>query len=215
MRGEAGIQVALERLPRPFRARSRIDVDRHRNVAADPRGQGRAVFRDLLRELRKVAHGRVGDEGDPGPPPSDIWQRLPTLDRDPDRGMGRLERSDVQSDRRGPRGVDRDLLPPKRGEQGRVPAVEAGTLLLRGEAERLELDGQVAAPHPEIETARGQPIEERELLGDPDRVVERQDGDHRAEPQPTGPLAERREDEGGGGAEASGVEVVFGDPETG
>ena len=53
-----------------------------------------------------------------------------------------------------------------------------------GHAVAAELRGPVAAPHPDVEPAARDDVHQRHLLGEPERVVERQDGGGQADADP-------------------------------
>ena len=70
----------------------------------------------------------------------------------------------------------------------------------------------VTAPGGEIDPAVAQEIERRPLFGDPDRMMQRQHGDGRRQPDARAACRDRREHEIGAGEHAERVEMVLADP---
>ena len=91
--------------------------------------------------------------------------------------------------------------------------VEALAVLLLGHVVAPELGRAVAPPHAHVETALRDDVDQRHLLGQPQRVVERQDRRGQADPHPA-----RARGRGGGQArrvhrQAVVDEVVLGEPD--
>ena len=108
------------------------------------------------------------------------------LRRDPDRRMRTLDRL-REHGRLGNReelSLVAERLPTERFQDdvdGFFPAVAA---LLQLEAEALELVVLVAAAETDVDASAGQEIERRDLLGDDERMVQRNHDDRRADAQP-------------------------------
>ena len=69
-----------------------------------------------------------------------------------------------------------------RPDQDREGLVEALPALDLGDAVALELDRAVAAADADVETAAAEDVDHRQLFGQPDRIVEGQDGGGQADP---------------------------------
>ena len=96
-------------------------------------------------------------------------------------------------------------------EKDRERLVEAIPLLGHVEPVEAELDRRHAAPDAKLEAAVRQRIEHRHFLDQPQRVVDRQQVDQRAEAQAFGALAQRGEQDPGRRREDQRRAVVLGD----
>nr|BFE87592.1 hypothetical protein GCM10020093_101930 [Planobispora longispora] len=93
-----------------------------------------------------------------------------------DLGAGPVELAVVAEDRVGPQAEDHLQR-----------LVEPVTRLGQVDAEALELEALVAAPDAQLQPSAGEQVHHGRLLGDVDRVVQRQDHDPGAEAEPFGP----------------------------
>src|ERR1700760_165321 len=139
--------------------------------------------------------------------------------RPPGRGARGATHEDGQSTRlnryreyphRAPPPLDR-LTGPRPAEQGDArfergpPGREVGT-------EHVELAPPVARSHHHLRPPLADDVDDREFLGDSQRVVQRQDEGGHAQPQPAGPGSKGGQRSQRRGAVAVGAAVVFGDP---
>jgi hypothetical protein len=76
-----------------------------------------------------------------------------------------------------------------------------------------ELGRAVAAPHPDVEPPLRDDVDQRHLLGQPDRIVEGQDGGRQADPNSRSPRGHRAGERGRVHREAVVDEVVLGEPD--
>ena len=72
--------------------------------------------------------------------------------------------------------------------------------------------GRLPRPTPDVETAAAQDIDERELLGQADRIVERQDGRGQADPDAPGAHGDDRRQHRRRDRQAVVDEVMLGEP---
>jgi hypothetical protein len=76
-----------------------------------------------------------------------------------------------------------------------------------------ELRRPVSPPHPDVEPALRDDVHQRHLLGQPDRIVEGQDGGGQADPDLGSPRGHRAGEGGGVHREAVVDEVMLGEPD--
>ena len=92
------------------------------------------------------------------------------------------------------------------------PLFEDALVVLEGHMERKIFAPVVAAPGGKVDAAAGEQIERRPLLGDADRVVQRQHGHRRRQADALGAGGDIGEHEVGAGQHAERIEMVFADP---
>ena len=90
---------------------------------------------------------------------------------------------------------------------------EAGVGLFDGHIEGAELGLVEAAPGAPIDAPAGEHVEQRDFLGDAQRVIERGEGDGGADADVLGAVGDVHAHQMHGGADAVGVEVVLGEPD--
>jgi len=112
-------------------------------------------------------------------------------------------------------------VPPVEGEALLCPGTEHdGQRLLEplaaldlGHPVALELDGPVAASHPDVQPSPAEDVDHRQLLGQADRVVEGQDGRRQADAHPPGPHGRGGGQDSRGDGQAVLDEMVLGQPD--
>ena len=92
------------------------------------------------------------------------------------------------------------------------PLFEDALVVLEGHMERKIFAPVVAAPGGKVDAAAGEQIERRPLLGDADRVVQRQHGHRRRQADARAAGGDIGEHEVGTGKHAERIEVMLADP---
>ncbi len=92
------------------------------------------------------------------------------------------------------------------------PLLEDRLVVLEIGAERAVFAPVIAAPGGEIDPPARQHVERRPLLGDPDRMMQRQHRHRRREPNALGPRRHLRQHEIGAGEDAERREMMLADP---
>ena len=108
--------------------------------------------------------------------------------------------------------LERKRLPGPRARQDLQRFLESLPVLVLRHAVAAELGGAVAAPHAHVESALRDDVDERHLLGEPERLVEREDRGGEADTNALGPGRDRARERGRIDREAVVDEMVLGQP---
>ncbi len=109
--------------------------------------------------------------------------------------------------------LEREALQGPRFEHDRETLLEALAVLDLGHTVALELDGAIPATDSDVEASFAQDVHDRELLGEPNRIVERQDRGSQADAHPPRPRRGGRRQDGRRDGQAVVDEVMLRQPD--